>query len=196
MVALLLTALISLILGCGMPSVGVYLILVTTIIPALTKMGVTPLAAHFFSFYFAVVSNITPPVCVAAFAGAAIAGAHPMKTGFQAFKFGIAAYLIPFLFVYNNAILAYGTVSNIIFSSLFAIVGIVSLASIVARYLLKKNTILETILMVAVTVLTFVPGYLTSAIGTGIFAVAVLLQVFNVHSNFVLLRRESETTRV
>ena len=63
-----------------MPSVGVYLILVTTIIPALTQMGVSPISAHFFAFYFAVVSNITPPVCVAAFAGAAIAEASPMKT--------------------------------------------------------------------------------------------------------------------
>ena len=190
-VALLLTALISLILGCGMPSVGVYLILVTTIIPALTKMGVTPLAAHFFCFYFAVVSNITPPVCVAAFAGAAIAGAQPMKTGFQAFKFGIAAYLIPFLFVYNNAILAYGAVTDIIFGSLFAVVGIVSLASLIARYLVKNNTILESVLMAVVTVLTFLPGYVSSIIGTVILAVVILLQVFDVNSNFILLRRDS-----
>lgn len=190
-VALLLTALISLILGCGMPSVGVYLILVTTIIPALTKMGVTPLAAHFFCFYFAVVSNITPPVCVAAFAGAAIAGAQPMKTGLQACKFGIAAYLIPFLFVYNNAILAYGPVKDIIFGSLFAVVGIVSLASLVARYLVRCNTILESVLMLVATVLTFLPGYVSSIIGTVLLAVAVLLQVLNVNSKFVLLRRES-----
>ncbi len=195
-IVLLLTALISLILGCGMPSVGVYLILVTTIIPALTKMGVTPLAAHFFCFYFAVVSNITPPVCVAAFAGAAIAGAQPMKTGFQAFKFGIAAYLIPFLFVYNNAILSYGPVTDIIFSSLFAVVGVVSLASIVARYMIKKNTILELILLIVSTLLSFIPGYLTSAIGLGVFVVVILLQVFNVHSNFILLRREPETKKV
>lgn len=192
-IVLLLTALISLILGCGMPSVGVYLILVTTIVPALTKMGVLPLAAHFFCFYFAVVSNITPPVCVAAFAGAAIAGAQPMKTGFQAFKFGIASYLIPFLFVYNNAILAYGSVIDIIFSSFFAVIGVVCLAGIVARYLFKKNTILETLLLVVATVLTFVPGYLTSVIGLGVFVVAILLQVFNVHSDFILLRRQEET---
>lgn len=195
LVALLLTALISLILGCGMPSVGVYLILVTTIIPALTEMGVLPIAAHFFCFYFAVVSNITPPVCVAAFAGAAIAGGSPMKTGFTAFKLGIAAFLIPFLFVYNPAILAVGKTSDVIFSSLFAVVGIVSLAAIVIQYMIRPITIFESMCLVSATILLFFPGYLSSIIGLMIFIGVILLQVFNIHSNFFFFKRREKAIK-
>lgn len=173
---LIYTALIALILGCGMPSVGVYLILLTTIIPALIEMGVLPIAAHFFAFYWAIVSNITPPVAVAAFAGAAIAEASPMKTGFKAFQLGAAAYLIPFIFVYSPSILMIGDTFLILRDTLFAVVCILCLASSVTGFLRHKLSLFERILMIAACVLLFDPNLTTSIIGIICAVVVIVMQ--------------------
>ena len=173
---LVYTAIISLILGCGMPSVGVYLVLVSTIIPALIEMKVTPVAAHFFAFYFAVVSNITPPVCVAAFAGAAIAKASPMKTGFKAFQLGLATYAIPFMFVYNPALLWIGSSWKVILAAASGIVGVLLLASAVNAYLLIKATVLEIVLMVIAVPLLFMESLSTDIAGYVLAAAVVVLQ--------------------
>ncbi len=177
LITLIYTALFSLILGCGMPSVGVYLILVTTIIPALTQMGVSPISAHFFAFYFAVVSNITPPVCVAAFAGAAIAEASPMKTGFKAFTIGIAAYIIPFLFVYHPATLAIGSAGEITIAVIDGIIAVVCLSICVAGYFSRRLRYIERFLAFAVSILVVAPFAASNFIAYVIFACIAVLQI-------------------
>lgn len=175
---LLLTAVFSLILGCGMPSVGVYLILVTTIIPALTGMGVTPVAAHFFAFYFAVVSNITPPVCVAAFAGAAIAGASPMKTGFKAFLIGSSAYVIPFLFVFHPATLGLGSVPEIAIAIIDGLIAVSALSVCIAGFALTKASWIERIICLSICLLVTAPMALSNYIAYALFALEIVIQVF------------------
>jgi len=186
---LVYTALISLVLGCGMPSVGVYLILVTTVIPALLDLGLLPVAAHFFAFYFAVVSNITPPVCVAAFAGAAIAEASPMKTGFKAFTIGIATYLIPFMFVYNPGLLWVGSTWEIIVAGFNGILAVLFLSVGVNGFLLKRVSLIERVIMVTIPILIAIPTLESNIVGYVLAAASVLLQTINIKSQFILIRR-------
>jgi len=174
---LLYIALISIVLGMGMPSVGVYLILVTTVIPPLERMGVLPVAAHFFAFYFAVISNITPPVCVAAFAGAAISGASPMKTGFKAFQLGLASYIIPFMFVYNPSMLMIGKIPEILLCTISGLCGVTFLAGSVVGWLLKKAAIIERIILFAAAVLLIIPEYKTDLIGYALGGVVIFMQI-------------------
>ena len=176
LVVLILTAVFSLILGCGMPSVGVYLILVMTIIPALTQMGITPMAAHFFAFYFAVVSNITPPVCVAAFAGAAIAGASPMKTGFKAFVIGSAAYIIPFLFVYHPATLGIGTPGEIVIACIDGVIAIFGLAACIVGFVISRLNIIERLIGLAICLLVTAPHMATNITAYTLLAIMVVVQ--------------------
>jgi len=103
-VALLLTMLVSLILGCGVPTAAAYGLVAIVVVPTLVKLGVTPISAHFFAFYFAVISAVTPPVALAALAGAAIAAASYLRTSWQAFLLAISGFIIPFLAVFNPAI--------------------------------------------------------------------------------------------
>ena len=121
---LMLAAVVSIILGMGLPTIGVYVMLAILVAPALVKVGVEPLAAHMFILYFGMMSLITPPVAPAAYVAAAIAQAPSMATGWTAMRFGWAAYIVPFLFVYSPAILMKGSVADIAmvtFTSLFGI---------------------------------------------------------------------------
>jgi len=106
---LLLTAVAAIILGMGMPTTAVYIVLATLVAPALVKAGITPMAAHLYVFYYGSLSMITPPVCLAAFAGASLAGAGYMRTGYQAMKLGLAAFFIPVLFVLSPDLLLLGS---------------------------------------------------------------------------------------
>jgi TRAP transporter 4TM/12TM fusion protein len=115
-VLLILTAFAAIILGMGLPVIAVYIMLVLLIAPALIQTGITPLAAHFFVFFYAVLSFITPPVAVCAYVAASIAGASPFRIGFQAMRLSIVILVIPFAFVYNSAILMDGTPLEIIIS--------------------------------------------------------------------------------
>lgn len=186
---LIYTALISLVLGCGMPSVGVYLVLVTTVIPAIIALGVAPVAAHFFAFYFAVVSNITPPVCVAAFAGAAIAEAPPMRTGIKAFLVGIATYIIPFLFVYDTGILWQGDTMAILSGAVHGLVAVLALSSAVNGYLFKRMSIVERVAMLAVAILMVVPSAMCDYIGYGLCVVLCLIQTREINTKLWLFKR-------
>ena len=186
---LIYTALISLVLGCGMPSVGVYLVLVTTVIPAIIELGVMPVAAHFFAFYFAVVSNITPPVCVAAFAGAAIAEASPMKTGIKAFIFGIATYIIPFLFVYDTGILWQGDAAAIIMGAVHGLVAVLALSASVNGYLFKRMSILERLVALTIAILMVIPHPVCDYVGYGLAVVLCLVQTREINAKFFLFKR-------
>lgn len=112
-VMLLLTALLSILLGMGMPTVGVYILLATLIAPSLVELGIEPLAAHMFVLYFGILSMITPPVAIASFAAANIAGTSPWKTAFSSLRIGIGIYVIPFIFVLNPEMLTFQDTSNL-----------------------------------------------------------------------------------
>lgn len=124
----LLVTIISIIIGMGSSTTGSYIILSVVAAPALIQLGVPEVPAHLVVFYAACLSNITPPVCVSAFAGAAIAGAEPMRTGFAALKFGATLMLIPFSFVYAPALLLHGTTADIIVTSAGYLLGYLALA--------------------------------------------------------------------
>src|SRR5690606_3170610 len=98
---LALAAIVCIILGMGLPTVGVYVLLAALVAPSLVEVGVQPIAAHMFVMYFGMMSMITPPICIAAFAAASVAGADAMRTGFTATRFGWTAFIVPFLFVYS-----------------------------------------------------------------------------------------------
>jgi len=189
-ITLIYTAIISLILGCGMPSVGVYLILVTTVIPALIELGINPVAAHFFAFYFAVVSNFTPPVCVATFAAAAIAESSPMKSALKAFFVGISTYVIPFIFVYHTGLLMIGSAGDILIATFRALLAVFFLSAAVNGFLLKRVSLIERAIMITIPILIIIPESMPATIiGLTLAAVSVFLQNINIKSQFVLIRR-------
>jgi TRAP transporter 4TM/12TM fusion protein len=121
---LLLAAVVSIVLGMGLPTIGVYVMLAILVAPALVKVGVDPLAAHMFILYFGMMSLITPPVAPAAYVAAAIAGSPSMATGWTAMRFGWAAYIVPFLFVYAPAILMKGSIADIVIVTVTSLAGI------------------------------------------------------------------------
>ncbi len=121
---LVLAAVVSIILGMGLPTIGVYVMLAVLVAPALVKVGVDPLAAHLFILYFGMMSLITPPVAPAAYVAAAIAGSPSMATGWTAMRFGWSSYIVPFLFIYSPAILMKGSVWDIAVVTLTSLFGI------------------------------------------------------------------------
>jgi TRAP transporter 4TM/12TM fusion protein len=121
---LVLAAAVSIVLGMGLPTIGVYIMLAILVAPALVKVGVPPLAAHLFILYFGMMSLITPPVAPAAYVAAAIAGSPSMATGWTAMRFGWSSYIVPFLFVYSPAILMQGSAVDIVIVTLTSLFGI------------------------------------------------------------------------
>ena len=127
--ALFFAMCIAILLGMGMPTTAAYAVAASVVAPGLIQLGIPQLTAHFFVFYFAVVSAITPPVALASYAAAGISGANPMETSVVSFKIGIAAFIVPFMFFYNSAILMEGYWSEIIRSGITAIFGVFLLSS-------------------------------------------------------------------
>jgi TRAP transporter 4TM/12TM fusion protein len=134
---LALAAIVCIILGMGMPTLGVYILLATLVAPAIIQLGVPDMAAHLFVFYYGMMSMITPPVAIAAFAAASLAGAPMMKTGWQAVKFGWSAYLVPFLFVYSPTLIMRGSAWQIVLTSVTALAGVWMVSVAVMGYLIR-----------------------------------------------------------
>jgi TRAP-type uncharacterized transport system fused permease subunit len=153
LVLLVLTMLAAIIMGMGLPTSAAYVILAVLTSPAMIELGVEPLAAHFFIFFFACISTITPPVALSAYAGAGIAGADPMKTGWTAFALGLAGYIVPFLVVYKPAIMMIGTpVLPSVLDIFFSTVAVISMTFTVCGFLSGKK--LSPVLRVAFAVLS------------------------------------------
>jgi TRAP transporter 4TM/12TM fusion protein len=132
---LLMTAVVCIVLGMGMGTVAVYVTVATLLGPAMAQLGILPIAAHLFLLYFAIMSLVTPPVCVAAYAAAAIGGSHPMRTGFEASRLGAVAYIVPFLFVYSPTLLLIGPWADVLLAVLTALAGTAVLAVGLVGYL-------------------------------------------------------------
>lgn len=177
MLTLFFTMIASIILGMGLPTTAKYIILSIMAAPALVDLGVLPLAAHLFILYFGVIADLTPPVAVAAYAGAGISGGNSMRTGFIAVRLAVAGFMIPYLFALDPGLLyinsSIGHTLQLIFTSL---VGVLALGAAAGGYLLDNTRIHERILL-AVSAITLIrTDFLTDIIGVGILALVIFLQ--------------------
>ncbi|MDO4690017.1 MAG: TRAP transporter permease [Fusobacterium sp.] len=186
MLTLVFTMVTCMILGMGLPSIPAYIITVTIAAPALIELGIRPLAAHLFCFYFAMFANITPPVALASFAAAGISGGNPMKTGIVSVKLALAGFIIPYMFVYNNQLLLIDTTFiQGIQVALTACVGVFLISAAVEGFLYTKVNVLMRIIMLAGAFLLIDSSLLTDLLGVGTFIVAVAVQklLAKKHSN-------------
>ena len=177
MIALVLTMLCCIVLGMGVPTTANYCIMAATCAPILTTIGVNQVAAHFFVFYFGIVADITPPVALAAYAGSAIAKADPMKTGFNATKLAIAAFIVPYIFAQNPAMLFIDTTAfEVVQIVITSLIGLFGVASALNGFLYRPINALFRVLLVAGGICMMVPGTLTDVIGLAVVAAIVLIQ--------------------
>ena len=163
---LVMVMITSIILGMGVPTTANYVITSTIAAPALMQAGVPMLAANFFVFYFGIVADITPPVALAAFAGAAISGGNPLKTGVNATKLAIAAFLIPYIFVFNPVMLMiHADLFSILFTVLTSVIGMVGVSAAMIGYYIIKPSWWERVLLFVGGFCLIDPNHLTDAVG-------------------------------
>lgn len=195
LLAILLIGLASLVLGMGVPVTAAYLIVAVLAVPALTDLGVALIAAHMIVYWFSQDSNITPPVCVAAYAGAAIAGADPWKTGWTSFKFAKLLYVMPILFAFSPAILLVGETGQIlidlplhdvVLAYTSALIGTIAFSAVTMGYLVRKTTWWEWIIFAFGTFLCFFPNIPTDLAGIAIIAAIWFWQRYDVKRRALL----------
>ena len=175
--ALIFTMFASLVLGMGIPTTATYIVLATMAAPALVKLGVVPLAAHLFVFYFGVVADITPPVALAVYAGAAIANSDPWKTGIEAVKLALAAFLVPYIFALSPVMVLVGATPLLVIQMLItAVIGMVALGAGVAGFWTVGLLRIERLVLIAGGLLLVDPGMLTDLIGAGMVGAVYLAQ--------------------
>jgi len=176
-VALFLTMLCCIILGMGVPTTANYCIMAATCAPILVQMGVPMVAAHFFVFYFGIVADLTPPVALAAYAGAAIAQANPMKTAITSTKLAIGAFIVPYVFALNPALLFIDTtIPEVILICITSLIGMFGVSMALEGYFLCNMRWYERIVSIAGGLLLIYPGAVTDVIGLCLVAVVILLQ--------------------
>jgi len=179
-VSLILIAIACIIMGAGIPTTATYIILVAVAAPALAVLQVQPLVSHFFVFYYGVLADITPPVALAAYAAAGIAGSNPFKTGNTAFRLGIAKALVPFVFVYSPALLLVAdgfTWYLFAITLLGAMMGIASMGTAFAGFFIAPLTMVERWWIALVSFLFIAPGLATMAVGLVLLLPIALLQI-------------------
>ncbi len=174
--ALIITAIAAVILGTALPTTPAYIMLAALLIPALIKLGVPPLAAHMFAFYFGCLSAVTPPECLAVYAAASISRCGVWATGWQAMKFAAAGFIVPFFFVYYPALLFSGSWGEIALAAITGGIGVVALAGGLEGYFLKPATWPERGLFIAAAFLLIDPGLLTDLAGFALLAVGLGMQ--------------------
>ena len=157
-VLLLIAAILCIVLGMGMPTLGVYVLLAILVAPSLVEVGISPLAAHMFILYFGMMSLITPPVAVAAFFAASIAKAPAMATGWTCMRFGWTAYIVPFLFVFSPSLLLQGSPGVLIIDVASAIAGVWILSAGMIGYFARETGILVRIILIVTGALLLIPS--------------------------------------
>lgn len=176
---LFFTMIASLILGMGLPTTAKYIVLATMAVPALLKLNVPLMAAHLFILYFGVIADITPPVALAAYAGAGLAGANSMRTGWTAVKLALAGFLIPYIFCYSpDLLLLDTTVPQALLAFGSACIGIWALASSVQNYFITRTNLLERVMLFAAALALIDPGLATDLFGLSVLAGVYLWQRF------------------
>ncbi len=177
-IALFLTMLCCIVLGMGVPTTANYCIMAATCAPILIRMGVPALAAHFFVFYFGIVADLTPPVALAAYAGAAIAQANPMKTAFTATKLAIGAFIVPYVFALSPAMLFINTtISEVILICITSFVGIFAVSAALEGYLMHHMKWYERVISVVGGLLLIYPGIITDVIGLALAGIVLVIQI-------------------
>ena len=176
-ILMVLTMIACVIMGMGLPTVACYVVLASMVAPALIKMDVVPIAAHLFIFYFGIISAITPPVALASMVGAGIAKADFVKTSLNALKLGLAAFILPFMFVMNPALILQGNVLEVLQCIFTATVGILSMSITLEGFFLEKLPVWQRVIFGVAAITLIIPETITDIIGLAIFVVAVLLQV-------------------
>ena len=178
-IALVLTMLCCIILGMGVPTTATYIIMATTCAPILTTgMGLNPIPANMFVFYFGIVADITPPVALAAYAGSAIAKSDPMRTAFNASKLAIAAFLIPYMFCLNPAMLLIDTTAvEFVIIIITSIIGMYAISAAIEGYMLTELNPLFRIILAAAGLMLIYPGTLTDVVGTVITALIFVIEI-------------------
>jgi len=177
--SLVLIAIACIIMGAGIPTTATYIILVAVAAPALAQLEVQPLVAHFFVFYYGVLADITPPVALAAYAAAGIAGANPFRTGNTAFRLGIAKALVPFVFVYSPALLLVAdgfTWAAFSVTLLGAMAGISLIGIAFSGFLFAPLSTLERTWVGTVALLFIAPGLTTMLIGAVLLLPVLFMQ--------------------
>ena len=176
--SMFLTMITAIILGMGVPTTANYVITSTIAAPALLQMGVPILAAHMFVFYFGIIADVTPPVALAAYAGAGISGGNALKTGVNASKLAIAAFIIPYMFVMSPELLLIdGLTFGLLVSLITALVGMVALSSSLIGYLAAPLSTVERLILFGGGIMLIKPGIMTDVIGVAIFAAILFLQL-------------------
>lgn len=175
--ALFMTGIVCILMGCGIPTTANYIIMVTVAAPTLVQLGVEPLVAHFFVFYYGVLADITPPVALAAYAAAGMAGSDPFKTGNMAFRLGLAKALVPFVFVFSPSLLLVAkgfTWADFAITFTGCVLGIVALASALSGYLMAEMKRWERTLCALGALCLIAPGLKISLLGVA-FMLPVLI---------------------
>jgi len=176
-IALFLTMLCCIVLGMGVPTTANYCIMAATCAPILVRMGVPAIAAHFFVFYFGIVADLTPPVALAAYAGAAIAQANPMKTALTSTKLAIGAFIVPYVFALNPAMLFIDTTAvEIILITITSLVGMFAVSASLEGYLLTHMSCYQRLIILVGGVLLIYPGWATDVVGIALVLVTLMLQ--------------------
>ena len=185
-IALFLTMLCCIVLGMGVPTTANYCIMAATCAPILVQMGVPMIAAHFFVFYFGIVADLTPPVALAAYAGAAIAQANPMKTAITSTKLAIGAFIVPYVFALNPAMLFIDTnAGEVVLICITSIIGIFAVSAALQGYLLRTMPWYQRILSLVGGLLLIYPGIVTDVIGLTLAAIVVIIQLATKKKNTV-----------
>ena len=184
-IALFLTMLCCIVLGMGVPTTANYCIMAATCAPILVQMGVPMLAAHFFVFYFGIVADLTPPVALAAYAGAAIAQANPMKTAITSTKLAIGAFIVPYVFALNPAMLFIGTngVWDVILIVISSLIGIFGVSAALEGYILEHMAWYERIICIVGGLALIYPGLVTDLIGLALVGAVVAIQAIKRSKN-------------
>ncbi len=174
---LILTMVTAIVLGMGLPTAACYIVGATVAAPALVQLGVEPLIAHFFVLYFACLSAITPPVALASYAAAGIAGDSPSKVGWTAFRLGITGFIVPFIFVYSPVLLLqteeYGLA---ILAFITAVIGVFALGTAVVGYLLDYTRLIERLFLIASSLCLIKAGIITDLIGVTLLLIVIYIQ--------------------
>lgn len=184
-IALFLTMLCCIVLGMGVPTTANYCIMAATCAPILIRMGVPAIAAHFFVFYFGIVADLTPPVALAAYAGAAIAQSNPMKTAFTATKLAIGAFIVPYVFALNPVMLLVDVEGpiQIVIIVITSLLGIFGVAAGLEGYIIERMNWVQRILALGAGLLLIDPNLMTDVIGIFVIAVIIVWQIIQKKQN-------------
>ena len=176
LLALIMTAVGALLLGMGLPTTAAYVLAVSVLGSVLISLDVDPLAAHMFIYYYAIISTITPPVCIAVYTASGLAESNWLKTAVQAMRLAFSAYLIPFYLVFSQALFLRGSVTDVTLTIITSIIGVTSLSAGTIGYLIRQLKLIERAILIAAALFLINPGLLTDSIGIGMILLVVLSQ--------------------